>query len=83
MLRWLIQLNVVVILKTVRKERMAESLNLFDFALGEVNMVKIRSLETRKNVAYDEIDPNMTIMISQVKIHVGDCEIQEEPFAAR
>jgi 2,5-diketo-D-gluconate reductase A len=35
-LRWLIQRDIVVIPKSVRKERMAENLNIFDFDLGPV-----------------------------------------------
>lgn len=69
MLRWLIQRNVVVIPKSVRKERMAENLNIFDFTLDVEDMEKIRSLDTGKSTIYDEMDPNMALSIGQVKIH--------------
>ena len=69
MLRWLIQRNVVVIPKSVRKERMAENLNIFDFTLDAEDMEKIRSLDTGKSTIYDEMDPNMALSIGQVKIH--------------
>ena len=69
MLRWLIQRNVVVIPKTVRRERMAENLNIFDFALDEQDMEAIRSLDTGRSTIYDEMDPNMALGIGQVKIH--------------
>lgn len=69
MLRWLIQRNVVVIPKTVRKERMTENLDIFDFELDGQDMEAIRGLETGRSTIYDEMDPNMAIGIGQVKIH--------------
>ena len=55
--------------KSVRKERMAENLNIFDFTLDAEDMEKIRSLDTGKSTIYDEMDPNMALSIGQVKIH--------------
>jgi len=69
MLRWLIQRNVVVIPKTVHRERMAENLNVFDFSLDAADMERIRTLDTGRSTIYDEMDPNMAINIGQVKIH--------------
>lgn len=40
-LRWLNQRNIVVIPKTVRKERMIENLNIFDFILTDEEMKAI------------------------------------------
>ncbi len=69
MLRWLIQRNVVVIPKTVRRERMVENLSIFDFELDAQDMEAIRGLDTGRSTIYDEMDPNMALGIGQVKIH--------------
>lgn len=43
-LRWLVQKGIVPLAKTVRKERMQENLNIFDFELSEEDMQIITSL---------------------------------------
>ena len=43
-LRWLVQRGIVPLAKTVRKERMQENLNIFDFELSEEDMQTIASL---------------------------------------
>lgn len=45
LLRWNIQRNVVVIPKTVHKERVIENFNIFDFELTQEEMSKIASLD--------------------------------------
>jgi 2,5-diketo-D-gluconate reductase A len=58
-LRWLIQRGVVVIPKSVRPERMAENLDVFDFALTEENMSRIATLDTGGSLFFDHRDPAM------------------------
>ena len=45
-LRWLIQRDVVVIPKSVRPERMAQNLDVFDFDLTDEEMARIAALDT-------------------------------------
>mgnify|MGYP004589672603 CR=1 FL=1 len=45
-LRWLLQNDVIIIPKTVHKERMQENLNIFDFELNAEDMQAIAKLDT-------------------------------------
>lgn len=58
-LRWLTQRNVVVIPKSVRKDRMIENLNIFDFELNADDMEQIKTLDTGKSLFFDHRDPAM------------------------
>lgn len=68
-LRWLNQRGVVVIPKSIHKERMKENLDIFDFTLDDEDMAAIKSLDTGKSPIYDEMDPNMAKWIGSNKIH--------------
>lgn len=52
-LRWLLQRGVVCIPKSVKKERMEENIQVFDFSLSEEDMAAIRSLDTGKSCFFD------------------------------
>lgn len=56
-LRWLTQRGVVAIPKSVRKERMAENFNIFDFELSQEDMATIVSLDTKTSLFFDHRDP--------------------------
>lgn len=56
-LRWLIQRDVVVIPKSVRKERMIENIDVFDFELSEKNMIAIQSLDSKESQFFSHRDP--------------------------
>lgn len=49
-LRWLTQRGIVVIPKSVRKERMIENLNIFDFELNPEDMELIKTLDTKESL---------------------------------
>lgn len=68
-LRWLNQRNVVVIPKSVRKDRMIENFNSFDFTLSEDEMQAIAKLDTGKSPIYDDMDLEITKFIGLHKIH--------------
>lgn len=67
-LRWLTQRGVVVIPKSVRKERMVENFNVFDFELSVEDMELIQSLDTKTSQFFDHRDPNMVKALSEYKI---------------
>lgn len=68
-LRWLNQRGVVVIPKTVHKERMAENLDIFGFTLSEQEMNAIAGLETGRSPIYDDMDLATTKYIGTHRIH--------------
>ena len=56
-LRWLVQRGVVVIPKSVRKERMAENFAIFDFELDDADLGSIVPLDTKASSFFDHRDP--------------------------
>lgn len=68
-LRWLNQRNIVVIPKTVRKERMAENLDIFDFILTDNDMKAIASLDRGDSLILNPSDIKTVRHISSLKIH--------------
>lgn len=68
-LRWLTQRGVVAIFKSVRKERMAENINIFDFELTAADMNTIATLDRKQSAFFDHRDPAMVKAIGTRKIH--------------
>jgi len=56
-LRWLVQRGVVALAKSVRKERMEENLNVFDFQLDDADMARIAKLDTSTSSFFSHRDP--------------------------
>ena len=67
-LRWLTQRGVVVIPKSIRKERMVENFNIFDFVLSTEDMETIASLNTNESLFFDHRDPQWVKNLSGYKI---------------
>lgn len=67
-LRWLNQRNIVVIPKTVRKERMAENIDIFSFSLSDDEMSAITALDKGKSVVFDADDLATPRIINNLKI---------------
>ena len=56
MLRWLLQRDVIVIPKSVKKERMKQNIDVFDFELTAEDIEKIAMLDTGKSTIHDPQD---------------------------
>ena len=69
-LRWLIQRKVVVIPKSVHKERIVENFNILDFELTSEDMNAIISLDTKKSLFFDHRDPEMVRRLASRKLDI-------------
>jgi 2,5-diketo-D-gluconate reductase A len=57
--RWLVQRGVVAIPKSVKKERIKENFNIFDFELSTEDLAEIATLDTKTSSFFDHRDPEM------------------------
>ena len=67
-LRWLIQRGVVVIPKSVRRDRMEENFNVFDFELADSDMAVVTTLEKGEPLFIDHRDPAAVDMLKGVTV---------------
>jgi 2,5-diketo-D-gluconate reductase A len=69
-LRWLVQREIVVLSKSVRKERMMENIDVFDFELSPEDMAVIATLDTKTSSFFDHRDPEMVKWLGERKLDV-------------
>lgn len=69
-LRWLTQRDVVVIPKSVRKERITENFNIFDFTLSQEDMELVASLDTKQSLFFSHNDPEIVKSIGTRKLDI-------------
>jgi 2,5-diketo-D-gluconate reductase A len=69
-LRWLIQRGVIVIPKSVHKERIVENFNVFNFELSREDMDEIATLDRKVSSFFDHRDPEIVKSLSIVKIDI-------------
>lgn len=69
-LRWLIQRDVVVIPKSVHKERIIENSNIFDFELSSEDIETIKALDTKESCFFSHRDPAMVKRLGDTKLDI-------------
>ena len=68
-LRWNVQRGVVVIPKSVHKERMEQNIDIWDFMLSEEDMKRIAELDLGHSEIVDHSDPQFVRMLHKMNIH--------------
>lgn len=66
-LRWLVQRNIVPLAKSVKKERMEQNIDIFDFELSGEDMKKIEALDEKTSSFFSHYDPATVEMICGLK----------------
>ena len=68
-LRWNVQRGVVVIPKSVHKERIEQNMNIWDFQLSDEDMAEIAKLDIGQSEIVDHSDPAFVKMLHSLKVH--------------
>lgn len=69
-LRWLLQRGIVSLAKSVRPERMAENLAIFDFELAEDDMARMADLDTATSSFFSHRDPAIVKWMSERRLEL-------------
>ena len=68
-LRWAVQRGVAIIPKSTHRERLAENLDIWDFALSDDEMARIRALDTGHSDLVNHFDPAFVKMLHNHRVH--------------
>ena len=68
-LRWNVQRGVIVIPKSVHKERTEQNIDIWDFRLSDADMAEIAKLDIGHSEIVDHYDPKFVQMLHQLKVH--------------
>ena len=63
-LRWLVQRGIVPLAKSVKKERMQENINIFDFELSDEDMAVIAKMDKKESSFFDHYDASTVEIIA-------------------
>ena len=63
-LRWLVQRGIVPLAKSVKKERMQENIDIFDFELSDEDMAVIAKMDKKESSFFDHYDASTVEMIA-------------------
>jgi len=69
-LRWVVQRDIVALAKSVRRERMLENLDIFDFELSETDMARIAALDKGTSSFFSHRDPAIVKWMSERRLDV-------------
>lgn len=69
-LRWLVQRGIGALAKSVHKERMADNLAVFDFALDDADMARITGLDTNTSSFFSHRDPAIVKWMAERRLDI-------------
>jgi diketogulonate reductase-like aldo/keto reductase len=69
-LRWLTQRGIVVIPKTIKKERIIENFNIFDFEIDADDLELIKTLDTKTSLFFDHRNPDIIQWMGSRKLDI-------------
>jgi diketogulonate reductase-like aldo/keto reductase len=69
-LRWLVQRGIITLAKTIRKDRMIENINIFDFELSAEDLAMITTLDKKASSFFDHRNPEMVKWLGNRKLDI-------------